>query len=144
MKKFKNITLLMLLTITLAISLPSCMTTKTQVGSYKETKGTSYKYSKGKQFWLFWGFLPVGRTNVNTPASGNCEVVTKFTLLDAVISGVTGGIVISYTIKVKAKRQAKIDGDSDKSQEYKYMACNKLFLAYNAKIKMKKFRSYRL
>lgn len=107
----------MLLTIAIAVSLPSCMTTKTQVGAYKETKGTSYKYSKGKQIWLLWGFLPVGRTSVNTPASGNCEIVTKKTLLDVIITGVTGGFVNTYTIKVKAKRQAKIEGDSEKSQE---------------------------
>ncbi|PZF74659.1 hypothetical protein [Taibaiella soli] len=82
----------------------SCMTTKTNVGNYREAAGTNYTYSKGKQFWLFWGVLPVGRTNVNTPKDGNCQVVTRFNVGDVLITGVTAGIVSSYTIKVNAKK----------------------------------------
>lgn len=80
------------------------MTTKTNVGSYRETKGNEYTYAKGKQMWLFWGIMPIGRTNVNTPKDGNCEVVTRFNVTDAIISGLTGGILTSYTIKVNAKK----------------------------------------
>ena len=61
-------------------------------------------YAKGKQIWFFWGILPFGRTSVNTPGDGNCQVITRYNLVDALISGLTGGIVTSYTIKVKAKR----------------------------------------
>jgi hypothetical protein len=81
------------------------MTTKTSVGAFKETQGNEYTYAKGKQFWLFWGILPLGRTNVNTPGDGNCEVITRFNVGDALISGLTGGIVTSYSIKVKAKKK---------------------------------------
>ena len=35
--------------------LPSCMTTRTSVGSYRETEGDEYVYAKGKQCYLFWG-----------------------------------------------------------------------------------------
>ena len=80
------------------------MTTKTAVGEYKEQQGKEYTYAKGKQLWLFWGIVPIGRTSVNTPGDGNCEVVTRFNVGDALISGLTLGIVTSYTIKVKAKR----------------------------------------
>ncbi len=89
----------------------SCLTTKTNVGQYTETKGTPYKYAKGKQFWLFWGFVPLGRTNVNTPSNGNCQIITKYTFGDVLIGTITGGIVSSYTIKVKAKE--KIDNKSN-------------------------------
>jgi len=82
----------------------SCLTTKTNVGSYKETEGKEYVYAKGKQMWLFWGTMPIGRTNVNTPKDGNCQIVTKFNVGDALISGLTGGIITSYTIKVNAKK----------------------------------------
>lgn len=88
----------------LSLSLSSCMTTKTSVGAFRETEGKEYTYAKGKQLWLFWGIFPVGRVSVNTPSDGNCEVITRFNVTDALISGLTGGIVTSYTIKVKAKK----------------------------------------
>lgn len=105
MKKIKSITVIAILALTVSISLTSCMTTKTSVGAFKETQGSEYTYAKGKQFWLFWGILPLGRTNVNTPGDGNCEVITRFNLGDALIGGLTGGIVTSYSIKVIAKKK---------------------------------------
>ncbi len=103
MKKLKINILILLLVSTIAF-LPSCMTTKTQVGAFKETQGKEYTYAKGKQFWVFWGVVPLGRTSVNTPANGDCEVITKFKFTDVLISGLTGGIITSYSIKVKAKK----------------------------------------
>ncbi len=94
-----------LLAIFVSTSLTSCMTTKTNVGAYKETQGEEYTYAKGKQIWLFWGLLPLGRTNVNTPGDGNCQVITRFNFSDFLISCLTGGIVTSETIKVKAKQK---------------------------------------
>lgn len=82
----------------------SCLTTKTNVGSFKESEGVEYTYAKGKQVWLFWGLIPIGRTNVNTPKEGNCKVITRFNFADIIISGLTGGLVTTYTIKIKAKR----------------------------------------
>lgn len=96
--------LIVILALTFSSSLTSCMTTKTSVGEYTEAQGSEYTYAKGKQFWLFWGLLPMGRTNVNTPGDGNCEVITKFNFGDVLISGLTGGLVTSYSIKVKAKK----------------------------------------
>lgn len=93
------------MTVAVSSMLSSCMTTKTSVGDFKELQGKEYTYSKGKQFWLFWGIVPIGRTNVNTPGDGNCEVVTRFNFSDVLISGLTGGIVTSYSIKVKAKKR---------------------------------------
>jgi hypothetical protein len=60
-------------------------------------------YARGKQVWLFAGLLPIGRTSVATPPDGNCLVVTKFTFGDVLISGVTLGLITTYTIKVRAK-----------------------------------------
>ena len=105
MKRIKSLTLIGLLAITISTTFTSCMTTKPSVGAYTETQGNEYTYAKGKQIWLFWGLLPVGRTSVSTPGDGNCQVVTKFNLGDALISGLTGGIVTTYTIKVKAKKK---------------------------------------
>jgi hypothetical protein len=80
------------------------MTTKTSVGAYKETAGNEYTYARGKQIWLFWGLVPLSRTNVNTPVNGNCEVITRFNVGDIIISSVTAGFVRTQTIKIKAKR----------------------------------------
>lgn len=89
----------------LMASLISCGTTKTDVGQFREGQGDTYVYAKGKQMWVFWGFLPVGRTKVNTPADGNCQVITRTNLVDFLISGLTAGIVTSKTIKIKTKRE---------------------------------------
>jgi hypothetical protein len=90
--------------IAVALMSTSCMTTKTNVGAYKESAGNPYVYSKAKQVWLFWGLIPVGRTSVSTPTDGNCQVITRFNFTDVLISGLTAGIVTTETIKVKAKK----------------------------------------
>jgi hypothetical protein len=105
MKKIKTILLAGLLSLSSTSLLSSCMTTKTSVGAFRETQGTEYTYGKAKQIWLFWGLMPLGRASVNTPGDGNCEVITRFNLGDFIISGLTGGLVTTQTIKVKAKRK---------------------------------------
>jgi hypothetical protein len=105
MKKIKTLLTVVLFAFTVSLTFTSCMTTKTNVGGYRETQGEEYTYAKGKQIWLFWGTVPMGRTSVSTPADGNCQVITKYNAGDFLISGLTGGIVSSQTIKVKAKKK---------------------------------------
>jgi hypothetical protein len=105
MRKIKSMALIVTFLVIISTLMTSCLTTKTSVGDFKETQGREYTYAKGKQLWLFWGLLPLGRTNVNTPGDGNCEIVTRFNFSDFLISSLTGGIVTSYTIKVKAKKK---------------------------------------
>lgn len=100
----KKLLLSFTLTLTMLFSFSSCMTTKTQVGTHPTEVGEEYTFAKGKQLWLFWGLFPLGRTNVNTPPDGSCEVVTRFRFTDVLISGLTAGILTSYSIKVKDKR----------------------------------------
>lgn len=100
----KSISRIIALSVVAAFLCTACMTTKTTVGEFKEKTGNEYVYGKGKQLWLFWGLFPLGRTNVNTPSDGSCEVITHYTLGDVVLSGLTGGLVVSYSIKVKAKK----------------------------------------
>ena len=82
----------------------SCMVTQTNVGKYTESKGTEYTYSKAKQMWIFWGLVPIGRTHTETPADGNCQVVTQMNALDGILTYITAGFFGMQTIKVKAKR----------------------------------------
>jgi hypothetical protein len=105
MNIIKSKMLIGLLAIIFSTTFTSCMTTKTNVGAYKETQGEEYTYAKGKQIWLFWGLLPLGRTSVNTPGDGNCQVITRYNFSDVLISGLTAGIVTTETIKVKAKKK---------------------------------------
>jgi len=86
------------------LGLSSCLTTRTAVGNYASTQGTTYTYAKGKQIWIFSGLIPIGRTSVATPPDGNCQVITKFSFGDVLIYGLSLGLVTTYTIKVKAKR----------------------------------------
>lgn len=87
------------------VVLSSCMTTRTDVGNYREISkngSDTYTYAKGKQCYLFWGLIPLGRTKVNTPPSGNCQVRTSYRFFDALLSTITGGIFAMQTIKVIA------------------------------------------
>ena len=92
--------------ILVATMLSSCMTTRTSMNGYKEASGKTYKYSQGKQCYLFWGLIPIGRTSVSTPEGEPCQVRTSFRLFDAVCSYITGGIFSMQTIKVVAKHSA--------------------------------------
>jgi hypothetical protein len=101
MKKIQILSIVLLSSMLMS----SCMTTKTSVGSFNEEEGKEYVYDRGKQMWLFWGLLPIGRTDLSTPSDGTCEIVTKFKFTDVLISSLTGGLVTSYSIKVKDKKQ---------------------------------------
>lgn len=84
-------------------SLTSCLTTHTDVGNYATTPGKAYKMDKERKLWIFWGLLPINNPNVSTPLDGNCRITTKFTFGDFLISGLTGGLITSYTIKSYGK-----------------------------------------
>ena len=101
MKKIQILSIVLLSSMLMS----SCMTTKTSVGSFNEEEGKEYVYDRGKQMWLFWGLLPIGRTDLSTPSDGTCEIVTTFKFTDVLISSLTGGLVTSYSIKVKDKKQ---------------------------------------
>jgi hypothetical protein len=104
MNKIKSTLFFGLLACFLAFGLSSCMTTKTVVGDYERQEGNSFTYAKSKQLWLFWGLIPLGKTRTNTPPDGHCLVITKHNFGDTIISFITGGILTSHTIKVKAKK----------------------------------------
>ena len=100
----------LLLLLLLAVVCTSCYTTRTSIGDYriatKADKASSYTYSKGKQCYLFWGLIPLGRTHVSVPRDGHCEVRTSVNFFDGFLSLITGGIFAMQTIKVKAPMQS--------------------------------------
>mgnify|MGYP001172781483 CR=1 FL=1 len=104
MKNIRHKLVIFFAVVSIAALLSSCMMTKTSVGAFEETRGNEYTYSKGKQWWLFWGIVPIGRTNLSTPTDGSCQVITRYNFVDFLISGVTAGILTTETIRVVAKR----------------------------------------
>ena len=82
----------------------SCMTTRTPVANYQMQEGEKVCYSKGRQCYLFWGLIPLGRTKVATPPDGVCEVRTSYGFWDAFLSVITGGIFEMQRIKVYVKK----------------------------------------
>ncbi|WP_238752430.1 hypothetical protein [Neolewinella maritima] len=84
------------------------MTTKTDVGEFRSTQSDVYTYAKGKQVYAFWGLIPLTRTKVNTPSHGSCQVVTRSNFGDFLITGLTGGLISTHTIKIKANRNQQL------------------------------------
>jgi hypothetical protein len=90
--------------LTLIVILNSCMSVKTNVGSFKEKQGKEYTYSKSKQVFYFWGVIPAGRTTVSTPSDGQCQIIVRQNGSDIIIQALTGGFFKSRTVKVIAKK----------------------------------------
>ena len=111
--------------ILVATMLSSCMTTRTSMNGYKEESGKTYKYSQGKQCYLFWGLIPIGRTSVSTPEGEPCQVRTSFRFFDAICSSITGGFFSMQTIKVMAKQHSTLSQNDfqigDVVYYYKFM-----------------------
>ena len=83
------------------------MSTRTSVANYQMTDGEEMCYSKGRQCYLFWGLVPLGRTRVATPPDGVCEVRTHYGFWDAFVSIITGGIFEMQQIRVYTKSRQK-------------------------------------
>lgn len=101
-KGMKKIAVLLLLGI--LIVMPSCMSTRTSVQNFKEAQGEQYLYAKGRQCYLFWGLIPLGRTSVATPVEQPCQIRTRFGFWDAFLTTITAGIFSMQQIRVYAKR----------------------------------------
>ena len=92
------------LVLSLLLFLPSCMITQTSVKNFDELSGQEYYYSKGKQNYLFWGLLPMGKPNVTTPQKEACQVRTKQSFVDGLVSTLTAGIFSMQSVDIVAKR----------------------------------------
>ena len=104
-----------LLVLSMLIFLPSCMTTRTNVKNYEELSGQDYYFAKGKQNYLFWGLLPLGKPDVKTPEDEACQVMTTTTFVDGLGSDITAGIFCMQSVRVLAKRSEPLNaGDQIK------------------------------
>jgi hypothetical protein len=71
--------------------LSSCFVQQTTVGDVS-SKTKTEKYSKSKQFYLFWGLIQLGENQPRLPED-DFVVESKFKFGDFLITGLTGGIV---------------------------------------------------
>ena len=95
--------------------LPSCMTTNTNVKNYDDLDGQEYYYAKGKQNYLFWGLLPLGKPNIQVPENEPCQIRTTTTFVDGLVSDLTIGIFSMQSVRILTKRQQPLQvGDKVK------------------------------
>ena len=81
----------------LAISITACSIDRFTVGNGPYWKDPSkVEVSRGMQFFLFGGLIPLNHPNLNHPQT-DYQFVAKTNLLDAIISGVTFGLITSRT-----------------------------------------------
>lgn len=94
------------ITAIIALTLSSCLVTRTTVGEGPTGKGGHKKvYSKTKQVYLFWGFMSLGNSQPSVPKHGNVQVKTSYNVVDAFVSGLTAGLFSMQTIKILVKKE---------------------------------------
>ncbi len=78
--------------------LASCVTNIHTVGNGPDQ---GYRTSM-RQYYVLGGLFPLGTADSNTMAGGdrNYRIITEFSLMDFVISALTGGIIMSRTVTV--------------------------------------------
>ena len=97
--------LIFLLILGASLCLNSCMTHRHTVGDGPVGKiGRIDTYSTTKQMYLFWGLMPLGHSQGAIPTHGNYQIKTSHNIVDAFLTGITGGIFSVRTVKVYVKK----------------------------------------
>ena len=80
------------------VSLGGCMTHEHIVGTGAATGYTE----SSKQWFLLYGLIPLGNVDTKAMAGGapDYKIVTQTTIIDAIISNITVGLLIPRTVKV--------------------------------------------
>ena len=106
MKNFLKVSTLLLL----LVSLNSCYVNRTTVGAGPIGKNAeSVRYSHKKQLYLFWGLLAINQSQPKLPVECGYQVKTSFNVIDAIVSGITGGIFSMRTQKVLVFKDSQCD-----------------------------------
>lgn len=95
LKKATAISVLLVLALTMLVG---CMTHEHIVGTGAATGYTE----SAKQWYLIGGLLPLNNvdTKAMSGAAQNYKIITQTTIIDAVISSLTGGLLVPRTVKV--------------------------------------------
>ena len=88
----------------LMISLSSCTVQRYVIGDGPVNKDeVKSVYSSDRNLYLIYGLIPLNKTNPRIPANGNYQIKTCHNVFDALISGITCGIITSRTTKILVK-----------------------------------------
>jgi hypothetical protein len=95
LKKATAIGIIAVLAMTMLVG---CFTNEHIVGTGAATGYTE----SAKQWYLLWGALAINNvdTKAMSGAAQNYKIITQTTIVDAVISSITGGILVPRTVKV--------------------------------------------
>lgn len=94
-----NRTMVRIVAVLLCVTfLMGCVTNTHTIGNGPDSGFVETK----RQYYVLGGLFPLGTTDSRTMAGNdpNYRIETEFTLMDFIISGLTGGIVMSRTIRV--------------------------------------------
>jgi len=105
MKNALKITLLSLI----LLSLNSCYVNRVTVGEGPIGKGESVRYSHKKQLYLFWGLVAINQSQPKLPMDCGYQIKSSFNAIDAIVSGLTGGIFSMRTVKVLVFKDSPCD-----------------------------------
>lgn len=94
----KRATAIGILAVLAMTMLAGCLTNEHTVGTGAATGYTE----SAKQWYLLGGLLPLNKvdTKAMSGAAENYKIVTQTTLIDAIIGGLTFGLLVPRTVKV--------------------------------------------
>ena len=94
----------------LVFSLNSCYITRTTVGDGPVGKDiAATHYSHAKQMYVLWGLLPLKHTQPSAPQGCGYQVKSSFNFVDALVTGLTGGIFGMRTVKIMVNKGGPCD-----------------------------------
>ena len=91
------------------LSLNSCYVNRTTVGNGPIGKGESVRYSHKKQLYLFWGLVAINQSQPQLPVECGYQIKSSFNAIDAIVSGLTGGIFSMRSVKVLVFKDSPCD-----------------------------------
>jgi hypothetical protein len=111
------------------VSLNSCYINRTTVGNGPIGKsGATVTYSHQKQMYVLWGLMAINPSQPKLPQDCGYQLKTSFNVVDAIVTGITGGIFGMRTQKVIVfkdgpcdpkivKQERKIEKEENKIQK---------------------------
>jgi len=101
-KLIKSIILLIVISTTLS----SCFVTRTTIGNGPINKeDTTVIYSKSKQYYLFFGFAALNKSQPKLPIEPNYQIISYMGFSDVLLTTITFGIIDVRTTKVLIKNK---------------------------------------
>lgn len=86
------------------VCLSACVTSKTYIGNYREAINKNKSSSKYNVTQFFWKDLILIDTIRNSKSDYSFKIVKRQSIYNRYINKVTGGMINSYHVKIKVKK----------------------------------------